>query len=88
MDALKKIKYHNPDVVTMDIDMPHLNGLETLERLMGENPMPVIMISSHTKAGSKVTMKALENGANDSNTVYQVIKLFEAGQRETSLCPY
>ncbi|MGM0652341.1 MAG: chemotaxis-specific protein-glutamate methyltransferase CheB [Bacillota bacterium] len=65
LDALKKIKYHNPDVVTMDIDMPHLNGLETLERLMSENPVPVIMISSHTKAGSKVTMKALEKGAVD-----------------------
>ncbi len=65
LDALKKIKHDKPDVVTMDIDMPNLNGLATLERIMSENPLPVIMISSHTKAGSKMTMKALDKGAVD-----------------------
>ncbi len=65
LDALQKIKANKPDVVTMDIDMPRMNGLETLKRIMEEVPLPVIMISSHTKAGSESTLKALDAGAVD-----------------------
>lgn len=59
------IKLHNPDVLTLDVEMPRMDGLEFLERLMRLRPMPVLMVSSLTEAGSDVTLKALELGAVD-----------------------
>ena len=63
--ARDMIKSLNPDVLTLDIEMPKMNGLEFLDRLMRLRPMPVVMISSLTKSGSEVTMQALELGAVD-----------------------
>jgi two-component system chemotaxis response regulator CheB len=63
--AREMIKALNPDVLTLDVEMPRMNGLEFLERLMRLRPMPVIMISSSTAAGSEVTLRALELGAVD-----------------------
>jgi two-component system chemotaxis response regulator CheB len=54
-----------PDVVTLDIKMPRLGGLETLERLMAERPVPVLLLSSLTQEGAEVTLRALELGAMD-----------------------
>ena len=65
LDALEKIRSDRPDVVTMDPEMPRLDGIETLRRIMAEKPLPVIMISSHTKKGNESTLKALEAGAVD-----------------------
>ncbi len=65
LDALKKIKSIKPDVVTMDLEMPRMDGIETLRSIMSEFPMPVIMLSSHTRAGSESTLKALDAGAID-----------------------
>ena len=65
LDALEKIKTANPDVITMDIDMPRLSGLEALNAIMLRCPMPVIILSSHSVAGSAITIKALEAGAVD-----------------------
>lgn len=59
------IKLHNPDVLTLDVEMPRMDGLEFLERLMRLRPMPVLMVSSLTEAGSDVTLRALELGAID-----------------------
>lgn len=59
------IKLHNPDVLTLDVEMPRMDGLEFLERLMRLRPMPVLMVSSLTDQGSHVTLKALELGAVD-----------------------
>lgn len=59
------IKQHNPDVLTLDVEMPRMTGLEFLERLMRLRPMPVLMVSSLTSAGSEVTLRALELGAID-----------------------
>lgn len=59
------IKQHSPDVLTLDVEMPHMDGLDFLERLMRLRPMPVLMISSLTDKGSEVTLKALELGAVD-----------------------
>src|SRR5690606_19190957 len=59
------IKQHNPDVLTLDVEMPRMGGLDFLERLMRLQPMPVLMLSSLTSAGSDVTLKALELGALD-----------------------
>lgn len=59
------IKLHNPDVLTLDVEMPRMAGLDFLERLMRLRPMPVLMVSSLTGEGSEVTLKALELGAVD-----------------------
>lgn len=63
--AREMIKSLNPDVLTLDVQMPKMDGLEFLERLMRLRPMPVVMVSSHTEAGSETTLKALELGAID-----------------------
>ena len=63
--AREMIKALNPDVLTLDVEMPRMDGLEFLDRLMRLRPMPVIMISSFTAAGSEVTLRALELGAVD-----------------------
>lgn len=63
--AREMIKELNPDVVTLDVHMPKMDGLEFLERLMRLRPMPVVMVSSFTEAGSETTLKALELGAVD-----------------------
>lgn len=61
--AREMIKTVNPDVLTLDVAMPKMDGLEFLERLMRLRPMPVVMVSSYTEAGSDTTLKALELGA-------------------------
>lgn len=63
--ARELIKSLNPDVLTLDVEMPRMNGLDFLERLMRLRPMPVLMISSLTAAGSEATLRALELGAVD-----------------------
>ena len=64
-EALEKIRALKPDLVTMDIEMPVMTGLEALERIMKEMPLPVIMISSLTEEGAQATFQALELGAVD-----------------------
>ncbi len=63
--AVRKIKELKPDVLTLDIEMPRMDGLTFLGRLMRANPMPVLMFSSLTQKGADVTMKALSLGAID-----------------------
>jgi two-component system chemotaxis response regulator CheB len=63
--AREMIKSLNPDVLTLDVEMPKMDGLEFLGRLMKLRPMPVIMISALTAKGSEVTLQALELGAVD-----------------------
>lgn len=63
--AREMIKALNPDVMTLDVHMPKMGGLEFLERLMRLRPMPVVMVSSFTESGSETTLKALELGAID-----------------------
>lgn len=64
-EARELIKQLNPDVLTLDIEMPGMNGLTFLANLMRLRPMPVIMVSAHTKHGAEVTMDALDLGAVD-----------------------
>jgi two-component system chemotaxis response regulator CheB len=59
------IRELNPDVITLDIEMPKMDGIEFLGRLMRLRPMPVLMISTLTERGAEVTMRALELGAVD-----------------------
>jgi two-component system chemotaxis response regulator CheB len=63
--AREQIKQHNPDVLTLDVEMPRMDGLDFLERLMRLRPMPVVMVSSLTERNSEVTLRALELGAVD-----------------------
>jgi len=63
--ARELIKRHNPDVLTLDVEMPRMDGLDFLEKLMRLRPMPVVMVSSLTERGSEITLQALELGAVD-----------------------
>jgi two-component system chemotaxis response regulator CheB len=63
--ARDKIKSLHPDVLTLDIEMPRMDGLTFLEKLMRGHPMPVVMISSLTERGAETTLKALSLGAVD-----------------------
>lgn len=64
-DGLEKARALAPDVVTLDVQMPRMGGLECLTRLMQENPVPVLLLSSHTREGADVTLRGLELGALD-----------------------
>ena len=63
--AREMIRSLNPDVLTLDVEMPKMDGLDFLERLMRLRPMPVVMVSSLTERGSDATLRALELGAID-----------------------
>jgi two-component system chemotaxis response regulator CheB len=63
--AREMIRNLNPDVITLDVEMPRMDGLDFLARLMRLRPMPVVMVSTLTERGADVTMKALELGAID-----------------------
>ena len=64
-DAVEKVLSLKPDVVTLDIEMPIMNGLEALKKMMTDHPVPVVMLSSTTKIGAENTMLAMEYGAID-----------------------
>jgi len=63
--ARDKIKTLNPDVLTLDVEMPKMDGLTFLQKIMSARPMPVVMVSSLTEQGAATTMQALELGAVD-----------------------
>ena len=65
LEARESVKRFNPDVITLDIEMPKMNGLDFLERLMRLRPTPVIVISTLTQRGAEATVRALELGAVD-----------------------
>ena len=65
LEAREMIKELNPDVITLDIEMPNMSGLDFLERIMRLRPMPVVMVSTLTQAGADATLRALELGAVD-----------------------
>jgi len=66
------IKKYNPDVLTLDVEMPRMDGIDFLEKLMRLRPMPVVMVSSLTGKGSEITLRALELGAVDFVTKPQL----------------
>jgi two-component system chemotaxis response regulator CheB len=74
------IKKTNPDVLTLDVEMPRMDGLDFLEKLMRLRPMPVLMVSSLTERGSEITMRALELGAVDFVTKPKIS--IQSGMRE------
>ncbi|MDT8318347.1 MAG: chemotaxis response regulator protein-glutamate methylesterase [bacterium] len=64
-EALQQITKVDPDVITLDVNLPGMDGIETLDKIMAKNPKPVIMFSGVTKKGTEVTLKALKKGAVD-----------------------
>jgi two-component system chemotaxis response regulator CheB len=64
-ECLARARELRPDVITLDVRMPRLGGLETLERLMAEQPVPVLLMSTLTQEGAEVTLRGLELGAMD-----------------------
>ncbi len=65
LEAIEKVVSLKPDVVTMDVEMPRMDGVTALRHIMEQNPLPVIMVSSLTDKGAKVTLDALDLGAVD-----------------------
>jgi len=65
LEALSKIPVLKPDVITLDVEMPRLDGLSALQRIMAEHPTPVVMLSSLTQRGTRTTIQALIKGAVD-----------------------
>jgi two-component system chemotaxis response regulator CheB len=70
--AREMIRRLDPDVLTLDVEMPRMDGLDFLEKLMRLRPMPVVMVSSLTERGSEITMRALELGAVDFVTMPRI----------------
>src|SRR5215475_7115817 len=63
--AAKRIQQELPDVITLDVEMPRMDGITFLRKIMTQRPVPVVMCSSLTEAGSQTLMQALEAGAVD-----------------------
>ncbi|MBI5741941.1 MAG: chemotaxis response regulator protein-glutamate methylesterase [Nitrospirae bacterium] len=64
-EAVEKVALLKPDIVTLDVEMPKMNGIEALKQIMAKTPVPVIMVSSMTTEGAKITLDALDLGAVD-----------------------
>ncbi len=64
-DAIEQVQRIQPDVMTLDIEMPGMNGLQVLDHMMAHTPLPIIMVSAYTEEGASVTLQALERGAVD-----------------------
>lgn len=79
-EALEKLKSIEVDVVTLDVEMPLMNGIEVLKEIMQTSPFPVVMISSYTKSGEDLTLQALSIGAVDFIT--KPSNLFKMNSKE------
>lgn len=64
-EAIAKARQLRPDVITMDVEMPEMNGIEALRQILADTAIPVIMVSAQTEAGAKITIQALQIGAMD-----------------------
>ncbi|MGQ9554354.1 MAG: protein-glutamate methylesterase/protein-glutamine glutaminase [Anaerolineae bacterium] len=80
LEAVEQVETLHPDVVTLDVEMPKLDGLSALRQIMEKHPVPVVMLSTLTKEGAAITIEALTNGAVDfvtkpsqSTSVHQVL---------------
>lgn len=82
--ARRMIRELNPDVITLDVEMPNMNGIEFLEKIMRLRPMPVVMVSTMTQRGAEITLAALELGAVDyyAKPTENVAALLDAGAVE------
>jgi two-component system chemotaxis response regulator CheB len=86
-DCLRRCRELSPDVVTLDVQMPRMGGLECLSRLMQETPVPVLLLSSHTREGADVTLRGLDLGALDfvdKSSVRGTMNLLELAEELTA----
>jgi two-component system, chemotaxis family, protein-glutamate methylesterase/glutaminase len=83
--AVQKIQKEKPDVITLDIEMPRMDGLTFLRKIMSQAPMPVIVISNQTPKGADVALKALEIGAVDVMSKPNLSSLVEIEESRTQL---
>lgn len=83
--AVQKIQRERPDVITLDIEMPRMDGLTFLKKIMGQAPMPVIVISNQTSNGADAALKALELGAVDVMAKPNLSNEFEISESRISL---
>ncbi len=65
LEAIDRVKELKPDLVTLDVEMPRMDGITALKKIMAENPLPVLMVSSLTIEGARATVEALSAGAVD-----------------------
>ena len=96
VEALEKLPLLNPDIVTLDIEMPRMDGLSCLKRIMAEHPRPVLMVSSLTQEGAQATFDALAHGALDfipkesslaSNAILQIQQDLQEKVRKLARSP-
>jgi two-component system chemotaxis response regulator CheB len=83
--AAQKIQKEKPDVITLDIEMPRMDGLTFLKKLMSQAPMPVIVISNQTLSGADVALRALEAGAVDVMAKPNLSNDFEVNESRITL---
>lgn len=86
MEALELVESMNPDVMTLDVNMPRMDGLDFLQVLMSSRPMPVVMVSGLTDKDSEVTLKALELGAIDFVTKPRVDPVGSIQEYANEIC--
>lgn len=84
-EALVQVAKVSPDVMTLDVDMPEMNGLEVLDRVMANHPLPVVMVSSLTQEGAHETFQALSRGAFDFISKHQRVSLGDLAPLEARL---
>lgn len=85
MEAVRLARSLKPDVITLDVQMPKMDGLQTLEKILEEQPIPVIMVSATTQLGGQITLEALDRGALDYIAKPEGLKEAETTLR-TELC--
>src|SRR5262245_43547867 len=64
-EAVRQVEALAPDVVTLDVEMPGTSGVDAIPRILALRPVPIVMISSHTREGAEITLACLERGAVD-----------------------
>ena len=96
IDALEKIQQLKPDIVTLDVEMPRMDGLTCLKKIMVDHPLPVLMVSSLTQEGAQATLEALAAGALDfipkessmaSGSILQIQQDLQEKVRKLALSP-
>ena len=84
--AIEMAKKHDPDVITMDVELPRMAGWTALQHILAENPCPVIMVSSLTREGADVTLRAMELGALDYIPKLNTGSMPDVASLESELC--
>jgi two-component system chemotaxis response regulator CheB len=85
LEAVEKTRRFKPDLITMDIEMPEMDGIAATRAIMAEQPTPVLVISAHTVEGARATLRALEAGAVDFLTKESNALTFDLNKLKTQL---